>query len=218
MRTPLRCNLGLTCGIINSQIDANVEKSVAPVTSEPSMIVLLYLMWQDHCILVLSHEDDVPPFLYVFNHLLPIPNSPFSGALFVFHKHGLLEDIQYRQPEQDETCAIKGFLAGLAGSQEALSKLDDPTQHSSVIAAWVDGCVVGTVVVTEDLDVDALRANFDLRLFPDLNPSEVCKVEAAFMNPIFGHRCVILNEKSTECAGENALALCIDWPRLGIKT
>ena len=138
---------------------------------------------------MLDHEDKEPPFLSVFNHLPPIPNAPFSGVLYVFHKHGLLDGIEFRQPMDDEMEAVKGFLDGLSGSQHALSKLDNPKYRGSVVAAWIDDCVIGAAVVTEDLDVDALKSNFELDTLSDLHHPKVGKLEMLHMNPIFGHRC-----------------------------
>lgn len=151
---------------------------------------------RDYCIITLPHN--VPEFTLIQNFLrvTPRPKSTLNHELYIFHRAGLIKEINVRYAEEKDfrdvenlvkTLKTKDFL--LADLKEYLtSRKDKLGIKVEAFVAEVMGQVVGVSVIKQEEDIEYLRSNYNIEdfiYFSHHQRKEHGRLKRFALNPIF---------------------------------
>lgn len=144
---------------------------------------------QDFCIFTLGHEAPEPPLASIFNHVFahPISCQPYPEMLLIFHRHGLADNIEFTMAKLEHASDIHDLTDGKLNSETV-------NEGEHIMVAECEGTVVGAVKLITNVDLQGLKAEFNIRkILGDFdhhshNFLKVAKAENLTMNPIFSHR------------------------------
>jgi uncharacterized protein YfiM (DUF2279 family) len=151
---------------------------------------------RDYCIITLPHN--VPEFTLIQNFLRVTPRSKstLNHELYIFHRAGLLKEVNVRYAEDKDFALVENLVKTLKTRDYLLADLKEYLTSRKdkfgvtveAFVAEVMGQIVGVSVIKQEEDIEYLRSNYNIEdfiYFSHHQRTEHGRLKRFALNPIF---------------------------------